>query len=76
MENGREEPTGKEIELGATEFNLAKYAKDPMTTSKLYVNKSKEMYIEIIVKSRPVDAKPEMQAVTPQTVVNYFANSN
>jgi hypothetical protein len=29
------------------------------------VNGSKEMYIEIVVKSKPVDAKPPPKEVTP-----------
>ena len=34
------------------------------------------MYIEIVVKSKPVDAKPPPQEVTPQTVVNIFNQSS
>ena len=49
------ESAEKEIELGSTPFNLAQFAKEPLTTSKLYVNGFKDMYIEIVVKSKPVD---------------------
>jgi hypothetical protein len=66
--------TGKEIDLGSTNLNLARYAKEPISTSKLYINGSKEMYIEIVVKSRPVDAKPE-PIITPATVLNIFAQT-
>lgn len=72
--------TGKEIELGSTPFNLAQFANNSVnatTTQKLYVNGSKEMYIEIVVKSKPVDAKPQpKETVTPQTVVNLFNQSS
>jgi hypothetical protein len=65
--------TGKEIDLGSTNLNLAKYAKDPMSTTKLYINGSKEMYIEIVVKSRPVDSVPD-PIIAPATVVNLFTS--
>lgn len=34
---------------------MAKYARDPETTEKLYVNGNKDLYIEIAVQSKPMD---------------------
>lgn len=41
--------------MGSAPFNLAKYARDPETTEKLYVNGNKDLYIEIAVQSKPMD---------------------
>tara|TARA_B110000285_G_C15017969_1_gene560040 strand:- start:431 stop:730 length:300 start_codon:yes stop_codon:yes gene_type:complete len=53
---------------------LAKYARDPETTEKLYVNGNKDLYIEIAVQSKPMDgnsALPPKGANTPSgSVIN------
>lgn len=47
--------TGREIDMGQVPFNLAQYARESFVTEKLYLTEMKDMYIEIIVKSNPVD---------------------
>ena len=46
--------------MGSAPFNLAKYARDPETTEKLFVNGQKDMYIEISVLSKPMDSNSVM----------------
>ena len=53
--------TGKEIEMGTVLVDLAKYARDKDNTEKLYLDDSKEMYIEISVQSKPIDVPPVKQ---------------
>lgn len=64
--------TGKEFDLGSCPFNLAKYAKDDVTTEKLYVNGSNDMYIEIQVTSKPNDGvtKPKKEQSTNKPIIN------
>ena len=50
--------TGNQSEIGRVDFNLAKYARQQSTSEKLYLNDLRDMYIEIGVKSRPVDPEP------------------
>jgi len=56
--------------LGSAPFNLAKYARDPETTEKLYVNGDKDLYIEITVQSKPMDGNnilpKKPKAITPK----------
>lgn len=47
--------TGKEIEIGQSPFDLAEYAKDASTTQKLYISESKDMYVEVSVKSKQME---------------------
>ena len=54
--------TGKEVEMGSVLVDLAKYAKDRESTEKLYLNETKDMYIEISVSSKPMDAIVAAQA--------------
>lgn len=49
------ELTGKEIDIGKTPLNLAEFAKDELTTKKLYIQGFDDMYIEIQVKCKPGD---------------------
>ena len=51
--------TGEEIDMGSVPFNLAQYARESFVTEKLYLNEMKDMYIEITVKSKPVDASSQ-----------------
>ena len=57
--------TGREIDLGSAPFNLAKYARDPETTEKLYVNGNKDLYIEIAVQSKPMDDNSTLPPPNP-----------
>lgn len=49
------ELTGKEIEMGFALIDLAKYANKEETSEKLAINDRKDMFIEIIVTSKPID---------------------
>ena len=60
--------TGKEIDLGETPFNLAQYAtqnnsKELSVSEKLYINNDNDMYIEIAVKSHPLDVQQAPEPV-------------
>jgi len=45
----------KKIDIGKTPLNLAEFAKDELTTKKLYIQGFDDMYIEIQVKCKPGD---------------------
>lgn len=49
------ELTGREIEYGYALVDLAKYAKHPETSEKLALSDRKDMYIEILVLSKPFE---------------------
>lgn len=51
--------------MGSAPFNLAKYARDPETTEKLFVNGSKDLYIEIAVQSKPMDGNSTLPPSNP-----------
>lgn len=55
------ELTGKEIEMGYALVDLAKYAKHPETSEKLPLSERKDMYIEILVLSKPFEQPPPSQ---------------
>lgn len=64
--------------MGASKFNLAQYAKQSQVTEKLYTSDAKDMYIEISVKSNPVDGAagaPGAAPVKPAIANKPFQNN-
>lgn len=53
--------TGKETEMGIILVDLAQYARTNEKSEKLYLPDSKDMYVEIIVQSKPLDPVAQSQ---------------
>lgn len=58
--------TGQEKEMGSVMVDLAKYAKDRESSEKLYLSDMQDMYIEIAVSSKPMDAVVPSQPQPPE----------